>query len=241
MANKGETMKALVPLRAAAVTLLAIAAGCGGIDDNEDDNQPARLISTVPADGEHVDLDGFIHLCFDKPVRHVAVNDYAARNRHGKLSNAAWEIPVNRLELYDKYIGFHPDKLVQLEITFEDDAGRHRVKLNVRRGALHTVGSPLVITGGNVHNGAKNVDPELHNTHGIQFSFSDNIEAGTVVLRPKDGSPLNWIAEWRRNLVTLYPPNGNRLQHGTEYILEIIGVRNGLNEYNFEIRFTTKD
>lgn len=224
-----------LPLTLCVCLFLFIA--CGDIDDD----QPARLISTVPADGEHVDLDGVIHFCFDKPVRHVAVNDYAAQNRHGKLSTAAWEIPVNRLELYDKYPGFHPDKLVQLEITFEDDAGRHRVKLNIRRGALHVIGSSFVITGGNVHDGAKDVDPELHNTHGIQFTFSDNIEAGTVVLRPKDGSPLDWIAEWGRNLVTLYPPNGDRLQHGTEYILEIIGVRNGLNEYNFEIRFTTKE
>ena len=211
--------------------------GCGGIDDD----QPAQLISSVPAEGENVDLDGVIHLCFDKPVRHVGVNDYAARNRQGKLSTAAWEIKVNKLQLYDKYFGFHPDKLVQLDITFEDDAGRHRVKLNVRRPGLHIDGWPLVITGGNVLDGAKDVDPELHNTHGIQFTFDDNIEAGTVVLRPKDGSPLNWIAEWGRNSVTLFPPNGDRLQHGTEYIIEIIGVKDVVGEYNFEIRFTTKE
>ena len=50
--------------------------GCGGIDDN----QPAQLISTVPAEGEYIEIDGLIHLRFDKAVRHVGVNDFAARN-----------------------------------------------------------------------------------------------------------------------------------------------------------------
>ena len=212
--------------------------GCGNINDN----QPARLISTVPAEGEYIRHDGSIHLCFDKPVRHVGVNDYAALNRHGKLSTEAWEIEVNRLELWDNYFGFHPEKLVQLEITFEDDAGRHRVKLNVRRPGLHIDGWPLEIIGGTVTNGAKDIDPELVGSTGIQIAFDKNIAAGTVVLRPKDGSPLKWIAEWRVKSVTLYPPNGDRLQNGTEYILEIIGVKDAPGgEYNFEICFTTKE
>ena len=131
--------------------------GCGSLDDN----QPAQLISTVPAEGELIEIDGLIHLCFDKPVRHVGVDDYAARNRHGKLSTAAWEIEVNRLQLWDKYFGFHPEKLVELEITFEDDAGRHHVKLNLRRPGLHINGDPLEIAGANVSDGSKDVDPEL--------------------------------------------------------------------------------
>lgn len=212
--------------------------GCGGIDDN----QPAQLISTVPAEDEYINSHDLIHLYFDKAVTDVRVNGFAAENRQLKLSAAAWEINASKLDIWPRGIGTHPEALVQLNITFEDDVGRHDKKLNVRRPALIAIGNPLVMTGGNVHDGAKNIDPELHNTHGIQFTFNDNIQAGTVILRSEDGEPLNWIAEWGRNVVTLYAPDGNRLQNGTEYILEIIGVKDERgNEYNFEIRFTTKE
>lgn len=99
---------------------------------------------------------------------------------------------------------------------------------------------PLDITGGNVTHGAKDADPELLNTDGIQITFDDNIKGGTVVLRPEDGAPLHWIDRWDRNSVWLFPPNGNRLQNGTEYIIELI-VNDGFGEYDFEIRFTTKE
>lgn len=212
--------------------------GCGSLDENP----PALLISTVPAEGEYIEINGLIHLRFDKAVRHVGVNDFAARNRHGKLSTTVWEIEVNVLELWDDYFGWHPEKLVQLNITFEDGAGRHHEKINVRRPAMSIDGWPLKITGGNVWNGAKDIDAELLSSTGIEITFdADNIQTGTVVLRPKKGSPLNWIAEWGRNSVTLYPRNGDRLQNGTEYIIELIGVKDGFGEYDFEIRFATKE
>ena len=107
---------------------------------------------------------------------------------------------------------------------------------------MHIDGKPLVITGGNVHEGAIDVDPELISTHGIEITFDESIRAGTVVLRPKDGAPLNWGVEWSRSSVALYPPDGDRLQNGTDYILEIIGVKDlGGVKYNFEIWFTTKE
>ena len=212
--------------------------GCDSIDEN----QPAQLISTVPAEGEYVKFHDLIRLYFDKEVTDVRANDFNAQNRHGKSSAAAWEIAVSRLQIWHRGFGWHPEKLVQLDITFEDDAGRHHEKLNVRIPAMSIDGWPLKITGGNVWNGAKDIDAELISTHGIQITFDENIQAGTVVLRPKDSSPLNWIVEWEGVNVNLYSPNGDRLQNGTEYILELIGVKDDAgNEYNFEIRFTTKE
>ena len=99
---------------------------------------------------------------------------------------------------------------------------------------------PLEITGANVLDGAKDIDPELLNTAGIQITFDSNIKGGTVELKPEDGAPLNWIAEWGRNSVWLFPRNADRLQNGTEYIIELI-VNDGFGEYDFEIRFTTKE
>ncbi len=101
--------------------------------------------------------------------------------------------------------------------------------------------APLEITGGNVTNGAKDIDAELVSTHGIQITFTENIKAGTVVLRPEDGAPLNWIVEWERAWVTLYPPDGDRLQNGTDYILEICVKEDTGAEYYFDIRFATKE
>lgn len=212
--------------------------GCGSINDN----QPARLISTVPAEGEVIEHDGLIHLHFDKVVTDVRVNGFAARKRDRKSSATAWEREIGILELWPPRFGFHPEKLVELNITFEDDAGRHHEKLNVFRPALHVDGEPFRITGGNVWNGAQDVDAELVSTTGIQITFSENIKAGTVVLRPKDEAWLNWIADWERDSVTLYPPDGESLQSGTAYILLIISVKNEFGgEGHFEIRFTTKD
>ena len=212
--------------------------GCGGIDDS----QPAQLISTAPAEEGYINPYDLIHLRFDKAVTNVRVNGVAAQNKQLKSSAAAWEIETNELDIWPPGFGRHPAVLVELNITFEDGAGRHHEKINVRRPAMSIDGWPLKITGGNVWNGAKDIDAELINTHGIQITFDENIIAGAVVLRPSDGEPLNWIVEWEGFNVNLYPSDGDRLQHGTAYILEIIGVKDDAgNEYNFEIRFTTKD
>ena len=212
--------------------------GCGSIDDN----QPAQLISTVPAEGGHFNPYDLIHLRFDKAVTDVRINGVAAENRQLKSSAATWEIETNKLDIWPPRFGRHPEVLVELNITFEDDTGRHHAKLNVWRVTYIGHGEPPKITGGNVWNGAEDVDPELLNTHGIQITFDENIKTDTVVLRPKDGAPLNWVVEWEGYNVNLYPSNGDRLRYGTEYILELIGVKDSAgNESNFEIRFTTKE
>lgn len=212
--------------------------GCGSIDDN----QPAQLISTVPAEGEYIDISGAIYLKFDKPVKDVLVDGFAARNGDDKSSAATWEIDVSILELWPPRLGLHPEKLVELDITFEDDAGRHREKVRVRRGAMPIDGEPLEIMGGTVANWAHDIDAELVSTIGIQLTFNENIKPGTVVLRPEDGAWLTWIVEWGRNSVTLYPPEGERLQNGTKYLLLIIDVKDEFDhKHNFTIRFATKE
>ena len=218
--------------------------GCGSMDENP----PAQLISTVPAEGETIDTHGLIYFCFDKAVTDVRlkvatgfrVNHYSARNRHGKPSAAAWEIESNTLDIWPRGFGFHPGASVQIDITFEHDAERYHETLNVRTPDLYVNGEPLVILGDNVSHRPKGVDSELLNTVGIQIIFNDNLQGGTAVLRPKDGAPLNWIADWKRDSLRLYPRNGDRLQNGTEYIIELI-VNDGFGEYDFEIRFTTKE
>lgn len=232
-----NTMNRYFPLPLKLCVCLFLFIGCDSIDEN----QPARLISTVPAEGEDLDILGLIHLNFDKPVTDVLVDGFAARNRHRESSAVAWEIKVNELEIWQHYFGWHREKLVQLNIAFEDNAGRHHETLTVRRPAMSIDGWPLQISGGNVHKGAKDVDPELLSTAGIQITFDGNIQAGTVVLKPKDGAPLNWIVEWGRASVTLSPSDGDRLQNGTDYILEICLTEPSGARYNFEIRFTTKE
>jgi len=187
-----------------------------------------------------------IHLRFDKTVTDVRINGVAAENRQLKSSAATWEIATNKLAIWPPNFARHPEVLrevlVELNITFEDDTGRHHAKLNVWRVTFIGHGDPPKITGGNVTNGAEDVDLELLNTHGIQIAFDENIKTDTVVLRPKDGAPLDWIVEGEGFKVNLYPSDDDRLQYGTEYILELIGVKDAAgNEANFEIRFTTKE
>ena len=97
------------------------------------------------------------------------------------------------------------------------------------------------ITGGTVTNGEKDVDAELLNATGITITFDENIKTGTVVLRPKDGAPLNWIVRWWSCSVTLYRRDPDRLQNGTEYILELYIQDPTGTRSDFKIRFTTKD
>lgn len=90
--------------------------------------------------------------------------------------------------------------------------------------------------------GSKDIDSELVSTTGITITFDKSIKGSTVVLRPKDGAPLNWIVEWSNYSVTLSPPDGERLQNATDYILEIVGIEDATGtKYDFEIRFTTKE
>ena len=212
--------------------------GCGSIDDN----QPARLISTVPAENEPIEHDGLIRLYFDKVVTDVRVNGFAARHKYRQSAGTAWEIAVVRLQLWPNWAGgLQPEKSVQLNITFEDVTGRHHEKVNVLRPEIVINGEFPKIIEGTVWNGAKDVDSELVNTTGIQIKFNRPIKGDTILLKLKDGSLLNWIAEWSDSSVTLSPRDGDRLQNGTEYILEIIGEDATGTKFDFEIRFTTKE
>ena len=90
--------------------------------------------------------------------------------------------------------------------------------------------------------GAEDVDPDSVSTTGIRITFDKSIAPGTILLKLKDGSLLNWSAEWSTYSVTLSPPDGDRLQNGTDYTIEIIGVEDATGtKYNFEIRFSTKE
>ena len=208
---------------------LLILASCYSAKEEE----PALLLETKPPSGAALQPDDEITLVFDKPVKNVKVEGVGAAPV-GSVPTKQWRVPAEQLDLY------YSDVVQEatLNVHFEHEGDTHKTLISF----IPLPKPELYITGGNVRDGSKDVDPELVSATGIRITFDKPIKGDTILLKLKDGSLLNWIAEWSVYSVTLSPPDGDRLQNGTDYMLEIIGVEDATGtKYNFEIRFTTKE
>lgn len=208
---------------------LLILASCYSANEEE----PALLLETKPPSGAALQPDDEITLVFDKPVKNVKVEGVSAAPV-GALPTKEWRMAAKQLDLV------YSDVVQEATLMVHFDHG-----FNTHKTLMSFIPLPrpeLYITGGNVQDGAKDVDPELVSTNGIRITFDKTIKGGTILLKLKDGSLLNWIAEWSVYSVTLSPPDGDRLKNGTDYTIEIIGVEDATGtKYNFEIRFSTKE
>lgn len=208
---------------------LLILASCYSANEEE----PARLLATKPPNGAALQPDDEIILVFDKPVTNVKVEGVSSAPV-GPLPTKQWRVAAKQLDLiYSDVV-----QEATLNVHFEHESSTHKTLISF----IPLPRPELYITGGNVVDRAKDVDPELLNTAGIVITFHKPIKGGTSLLKLKDGSLLNWIAQWRSYSVTLSPPNGDRLKNGTDYTIEIVGVMDATGtKYDFEIRFTTKE
>ena len=208
---------------------LLILASCYSAKEEE----PALLLETKPPSGAALQPDDEITLVFDKPVKNVKVEGVGAAPV-GSVSTKQWRVPAEQLDLvYSDVV-----QEVPLMVHFDHGFNTHKTLIS-----FIPIPTPeLYITEGTVLDGAKDIDPDQVSTTGIRITFDKSIAEGAILLKLKNGSLLNWIAEWSVYSVTLSPPNGDRLQNGTDYTIEIIGVEDATGtKYNFEIRFTTKE
>ena len=227
-------MKALIPILATALVLALFAAAISGCNDTE--LPEVNFIGSSPPTGSNVStgLDR-VRLFFDCTPRSVTVNGMMARVEN---TTAVWEIQ-DWLDEDD----------ITLAVEWLNQDGSEGKGAVIHYQSIYAPVSAPWVVDSNVYPGDKDVDPDRVNRSGITFRFNEDVRPGTIEIRPEGGKPLNWIAEWWGEAVTITPPEEGKLLHGKRYVIEITGVTSsatGVKEENVEIlnftlHFSTKE
>ncbi|MDE0042933.1 MAG: hypothetical protein OXT74_12920, partial [Candidatus Poribacteria bacterium] len=94
------------------------------------------------------------------------------------------------------------------------------------------------------------VNPDRINSQGITITFATVVRPSSIEIRPEGGKPLNWSAKWRCGSVTITPHgDGDKLLRGKDYVIEIKGIKNDLQNIrdeaieslDFKLHFSTKE
>ena len=209
-----NTLRALALMMA--VLIAAFSLGCGGDDDEEGDPVAETVTATPPA-GSEVAGNATIALAFDQAVESVTGATGSGKN---------WTIPV----------------AANLSITWtnKDGSSGGPVALAYKLKAADKTAPK--ISGGNVKNGAKDVDPEPLNADGITLEFSEAVGQGTAELKPEGGEVIGTEAKWEAKKVTLTMLAGKTLANETTYVITVGGVKDGAGNAleGGTVKFTTK-
>jgi len=104
---------------------------------------------------------------------------------------------------------------------------------------------PPKISGGNVMDGGKDVDPTLLNEKGIVIEFSEKVNPSAWELKIEDGEIIPTEASWEGRKFILIPLAGKKLSYKTTYAITFGGVkdlaRNLLILNDRTIKFTTRE
>ena len=209
-----KTLRALELMMA--VLIAAFSLGCG--DDEEDDTPAAATaVTATPPSGSEVAANATIALAFDQPVESVAGATGSGKNR---------TIPV----------------AASLNITWKNkdgsDGGPQALTYTLKAADK----TAPKVSGGNVKNGAKDVDPTPLNENGITIDFSEEVSQGTVELKPEGGDVIGTEAAWEGKKVSLTMLAGKTLANETTYVITIGGVKDAAGNAleGGTVKFTTK-
>jgi len=209
-----KTLRALALMMA--VLIAAFSLGCGG-DDEEEGPAPATAVTATPPSGSEVAANATIALAFDQPVESVAGATGSGKN---------WTIPV----------------AASLNITWKNkdgsDGGPQALTYKLKAADK----TAPKVSGGNVKNGAKDVDPAPLNEKGIVIEFSEKVGQGTAELKPEGGDVIGTEAKWEGNKVSLTMLAGKTLANETTYVITLGGVKDAAGNAleGGTIKFTTK-
>ena len=171
----------------------------------------AKLVRTLPANGEDAADHLPIGLYFDKAPLTVTVNGTAARV-DGK--RAFWCFPYPRPQ---------GDTLFHIEWTNPD--GSSNVGTDIRLWVVMVEFDPPSIVAGTVSAGDADADPDLLNRDGIRFDFDESVIDLGSTLVAEDGENLDWEAVWEDRTVIFRPgANGKLLENGKTYIIWLVFV-----------------
>ena len=206
--------------------------GCSSEESQPIAEPVIRLICSEPANGSAVDTGDVawlpmpIRLHFNYPPSVVTVDGTAA---HIVDNIATWKgRPKN-------YTGGK----IRLPVVWQSAAGSYgRSYITL---FTYSSGERPKVTDASVHDGDRNVDPVPLNQDGITLKFNEAIAGGKIDIRPKDGGPLGWIAEWTDTSMTIKPPPGKELINERIYSLWGIVIDLAGNERRVQITFVTQD
>ena len=169
----------------------------------------AKLVRTLPANGEDAADHLPIVLYFDKEPVAVTVNGTAARVDGNR---AFWCFPIPRP---------HGDALFHIEWTNPD--GSPNVGTDIWLRVVIVEFDEPSITSGSVSDAAADVDPDLLNRHGIRFDFDESVIDSGSKLLAEDGEDLDWEAVWDDQTVIFRPgANGKLLKNGKRYMIRLV-------------------
>lgn len=195
-----------------------------------------NFIGSEPAAGSRVPTGlNRVRLFFDATPRSVTVNGMTTRVENTK---AFWEIQ-DWLDEGD----------ITLAVEWLNQDGSDGKGAVIHYKSIHIlIPHPLVVETTII--GDNGLDPNQANRSGITFRFDQDVRPGIIEIWPEGGKPLNWIAAWRSDFVTITPQSDeDKLLHGKDYVLKMAGVRSdatglrdeALESLNFTTEFTTKE
>ncbi len=175
------------------------------------EREVAKLVKTIPANGEVAAELLPLVLYFDKEPLAVTVNGTAARVE-GKRAVWCFPNPTQKLG----------DQLFHIEWTNPD--GSPNVGAYIRLTLVVAHLARVSIVAGSVSNNATDVDPELLNRGGIRFDFDEPVISLKSKLVAEDGEDLGWKAVWWDDQILTFRPgaNGKLLENGRGYIIQIM-------------------
>ena len=198
-----------------AAMLVTYVVGCGGGDDGGDTGPPpATTVTADPPSGSTVPSNAVIKLTLDQAVDAVAGATGSGKN---------WEIPA----------------AASLNVTWtnKDGSAGGPVSFSYTLQAPDT--DPPKITGGNVTNGAKDVDPAPLNADKIQITFDESV-TGSAELNFEDNTSAGWQGAVTGMNAELTPVAGKELANSVTYVI-VLNVSDAAgNKASFKVEFTTK-
>lgn len=121
--------------------------------------------------------------------------------------------------------------------TNNDESSGGPVQLHYTLRAPDT--NPPRIQGGNVTNGAKNVEPGPLNADKIQIIFDERV-TGSIELRDENNHRIDWQGTVSGKTAELFPIAGHELRLATTYRILINVADADGNKAEFIIQFTTR-
>ena len=171
--------------------------GCGADEEDEAETPIANFVSTSPLGGE-IAANGTITVTFDNAPADVTVS-VGTVTVVGKTATITGPFTLGPLAL---------------TITWAD--GTQALNYTV---ANPDCCGPVLITGGTVKDGDKDVDPEAINSDGlIEIEFSEDV-FGNIALQTEGGDDVGWLGKIEGNKGILELVKGRELVNETVYVI----------------------
>ena len=204
----------------AALFALSLIVGCGDGEEDEEEVAAAEFSSAAPASGSEIAANTNITLTFSSDPGEVTVAG-ATVTGGGKTRTVA---------------GPFAEGALTLAVSWTNGDGSTSLSYTVKAADNE---APTV-TGGDVSDGAEDVDPEELNGAGtIEITFSEEV-SGNIALQTEGGDDVGWLGKVEGMTGTLELVKGKEIGNETTYVIAGKVSDAAGNETEVSVTFTTK-